>query len=169
MKAPNFEKDCQIDDQSLDIEWLEQASLGIKYCKYLAYLKDKQRQLEEEKKTIRSELILQANREPAKCCGKDKPNAADIEAFYRVNTRYQEVVEELNNVTYEAEFAEMAKTEICWTRKSALENLVKLHGLQYFAGPSVPRDLQTEYREYQEQKNKKVDTGISETLKRVRK
>ena len=29
-------------------------------------------------------------------------------------------------------------------RKAALENLVKLYGMQYFAGPSEPRDLDIE-------------------------
>jgi hypothetical protein len=41
-------------------------------------------------------------------------------------------------------------------RKDALENMVRLHGQQYFAGPRIPRNL-TEERQA---KQKKADTQI---------
>jgi hypothetical protein len=46
-------------------------------------------------------------------------------------------------------------------RKTALENLVRLHGAQYFAGPSVPRDLGKEMEAFDE----KVTTGRKERVK----
>ena len=140
----DFEKDIQIDEKALDVEWLEQGLLAMRYVKYLTKLKARVRRLEEKKKTIRSELILEANEDPEGTIGKKKPNANDIEAYYRSHGDYKEVVEELLDAIEEAEFAELAKNEICWTRRLALENLVKLHGQMYFAGPSVPRDLTKE-------------------------
>ena len=41
-------------------------------------------------------------------------------------------------------------------RKDALENLVRLHGQQYFAGPKIPRDLPSEM-EKRTNKNKEVN------------
>jgi hypothetical protein len=55
-------------------------------------------------------------------------------------------------------------------RKSALENLVKLHGQQYFAGPMVPRDLTHEWKNKQQQQKEEVevDKGIGKSMRRKR-
>lgn len=158
MEDLDYEKDMRIDPDALDVEWLDQAPLATRYGQHVADLRRQVARLEEKKKTVRSELIQRANEDPKGCCGKDKPNAADIEAFYRVQKEYREVAEDLLETQYELEFAEVAKNEIAFTRKAALENLVRLHGQQYFAGPSVPRDLSREWqeREGQRRSNQRV-------------
>lgn len=158
----DFDKDLRIDPDSLDVEWLEQAPLAMRYAKHLVQCHSKVRQLEEQKKTVRSELILQANRDPEKCLGKEKPNAADIEAYYRNHDDYKDVIEQLNKALEEAEYTELAKNEVSFTRKAALENLVKLHAAQYFAGPSVPRDLNKEWEKHEKQRN--ADADIAEAV-----
>jgi len=165
MKDIDYERDVVIDESALDVEWLNQPALALKYARLSAYWNDKVRRLDERKKTIRSELILKVNGDPGKLLGKDKPNAGDIEAYYRAQPEYIAVVEELNDATAEAEYATLAKDEICYTRKKALENLVVLHGQQYFAGPTVPRDLSAEYRasESQRRSNAKVKITRSKT------
>ena len=45
-------------------------------------------------------------------------------------------------------------------RKDSLENLVKLHGQNYFAGPKIPRDLKAQREIF----DKKVSSGISYKL-----
>ena len=50
----------------------------------------------------------------------------------------------------ELAYAEVAKNEITYTKKAALEHLVTLHGQKYFAGPVVPRNLEEELRKSQE-------------------
>lgn len=154
----NYEEDIKIDDSALDVEWLEQAALALKYAKHVAILRRKVQKLEEKKKTLRSELILKVNKDPVGCCNKEKPNASDIEAYYRANGTYKGIVDELVETQYELEFSEFARSEIAFTRKAALENLVKLHGQNYFAGPSVPRDLTKESQEMHRQRevNKKI-------------
>jgi len=162
MEAPDFDKDMEIDPDALDIEWMDQGKLALKYGRYLASIKNDVRHMEEMKKTKRSELIVYANKHPMAACGKEKPNAADIEAHYRNDQGYKDIITELNAVMEEAEFAEHAKNEICWTRKVALENLVRLHGQMYFAGPEIPRNLTEEYQARQ----KKVDGGIAKAMRR---
>ena len=49
-------------------------------------------------------------------------------------------------------------------KKSALENLVKLHGQMYFAGPSIPRDLDKEWEK--REKEKRVSDGIQARRKK---
>jgi hypothetical protein len=60
--------------------------------------------------------------------------------------------------------AEVAKNEFSFTRKAALENLVQLHGQNYFAGPKVPRNLSKE-RDEKEERQKRVMTNISQSLR----
>ena len=156
----DFDSDKEIDESALDIEWLDQTSIAAKYGHHWAHLNKKVKKLRERKKTIRSELILKANQNPEECCYKTKPNAADIEAFYRTQPEYQSIVDELIDLEYELEYADIAKNEISFTRKAALENLVTLHGQMYFAGPKVPRDLIKE----RESKNKfmtKIKRGLN--------
>lgn len=162
----NFEQDIRIDESALDVEWLEQTSLAVKYAKNAVKAAARVRQLEEEKKTIRSELILEANEDPKGTIGKDKPNAADIEAYYRNHTRYKRTLINLLEAQEEAEFAEVAKNEICYTRKKALEMLVILHGQQYFAGPSVPRNLSEVYAKAQQEKQKQIDRKVGRAMQR---
>jgi hypothetical protein len=151
-----YEDDVYIDDQALDVEWLNQASLAIKYGRHYANMKNKVRKLEERKKTVRSDLILDANADPKGTCGKGRPNANDIEAYYRQHPDYIEVVQELNEAKHELDFAEIAKNEIAFTRKAALENLVQLQIQGYFAGPKLPRDLSVMREERQQRSNANV-------------
>ena len=160
----DYEKDIKIDESSLDVEWLDQGSLGIRYCQHESLMKKKERWASEKVKTTRSELILQCNEDPMKALNKAKPNAGDIEAYYRSNLAYKAAKEEWINAVEEAEFAELARWEICYNRRTALENLVVLHGQMYFAGPKVPRNLTNEWQKKQSQS--RVDKGISQKLKR---
>jgi len=161
----NYERDIRIDETALDVEWLEQASLAIRYGRYWVDCKRRLIEAEEKMKVIRAELVKRANSDPMKFCNKDKPNAADIEAYYRNHPRHKAAKEEWITAQYEADMAEIAKNEISFTRKVALENLVKLHGQQYFAGPKIPRDLAWERKESQ----KMVDSGVGDSLSRNKK
>jgi len=159
----NYEKDIHIDEAALDIEWLEQASLAIKYGKIWADCQKKLTEAEELIKVTKAELIQKANEDPDKCLGIGiKPTGPNIEAYYRTHEKHTKAKKDWVAAQYELNMASVAKNEISFTRKAALEGLVTLHGQQYFAGPSVPRDIEQE----REQKEKKVDTGIGKTLTR---
>lgn len=159
-----YEKDIKIDESALDIEWLNQATLALQYGKHFANMKNKVRKLEERKKTVRSDLILDANEDPENTCGKSRPNANDIEAYYRQHPKYIEVVEQLNEAKHELDYAEIAKNEISFTRKAALENLVQLHGLGYFAGPKIARNLV----EIRKKKQEEINQNVAKQMKRKR-
>jgi len=160
----NYKDDIRIDEMALEIEWLDQASLAMKYGRYYALARRRLIEAEEKVKVTRAELIAEANADPEGCCNKDKPNAADIEAYYRMHKRHKKAKEEWVTAQYEFDMAEAAKNEIGFTRKSALENLVRLHGQQYFAGPKIPRDIAWERQE----KQKRRDVGVASNLARKR-
>lgn len=160
----DYERDMTIDESALDIEWLEQPNLALRYGRHVVGLRQRLARAAERVKTVRSELVDEANKDPRGTTGKDKPNAGDIEAYYRRHTRYQEAKDEEIELQAELDMAEIAREEICWTRKKALENLVILHGQQYFAGPRVPRDLSKELQDRQQQR--RVDEGVSRRMVR---
>lgn len=147
MKKLNYEEDIKIDESALDIEWLEQAPTAINYGVYWAKKKRQVELLEEEIKVLRSELTKKARKDPEKYFGKGK-SATDalVEAFYRSHEDHVALKQELIQAQFELDVAFVAYTQMGNTRKTALENLVKLHGQNYFAGPKVPRDITSERR-----------------------
>jgi hypothetical protein len=156
----NYQRDILIDENSLDVEWLEQANLAIKYGQYWSECTEEFTRAEENIKIIRSELRILANKDPDKYLGEGvKPTDGNIEAFFRTNKRHKEAKEEWILAMKKMNNAEIVKKEISFTRKSALENLVQLHGQNYFAGPSMPRNLHDEY-EKRKEKRKENNTRV---------
>lgn len=152
----NYEKDVTIDENSLDIEWIEQPKLMLKYGTTLS---DGVRALEfakEQLEVVRAELDKEIRQNP------EKFEIQKITESVVQNTiLLQEKYQEQNNKVIEAKHTvDMAKTAVRSMdgKKDALENLVRLHGQQYFAGPSVPRDLSKEWEAKQKQKS--ADSSI---------
>jgi hypothetical protein len=50
-------------------------------------------------------------------------------------------------------------------RKSMIEALIKLHGQQYFAGPSIPRQLNEEREKRSENVQKKIASKMTRRTK----
>ena len=158
----NYEEDIKIDETALDVEWLDQPQIALKYGKLVTNLERTVKKLRERKKTIRSELILEANENPQEIFDKKRPNKADIEAYYRTDEKYKNIVEELHDAEYELEYSKIAKNEISYTRKQALENLVRLHGQQYFSGPNVNRDLEKEVKKREKQMKQNISSKLND-------
>jgi hypothetical protein len=161
----NYEGDIRIDETALDIEWLDQSELALKYGRHYAECRYALTVAEEKIKVIRAELIEEANADPVKCCNKDKPNAADIEAYYRTHKRHKAAKEVWVEAQFECNMAEVAKNEFSFSRKASLENLVTLYVAGYFSGPKVSRNLIEE----REARQKRVDEGVSAKINRIRK
>lgn len=158
----DYQKDVSIDESSLDLEWLDQPSLMMKYGSHRAGLIRELDQAEENIKIIRSDLIRKANLDPDKYLGEGiKPTAPVVEAFYRNNPKHKEAKQKYIDLQYEVNMAWVATNAID-AKKVSLENLVKLHGQQYFAGPKMPRDLRKEREIKQEDANR----GVGSKLKR---
>ena len=160
----NYEREMRIDETALDVEWADQATLAMKWGRHWADAKKELTLAEEEIKIIRSELIAHVNEDPQECCNKEKPNAADIEAYYRNHRRHKRAKTKIVELQYALNIAEVAKNEFSFTRKAALENLVNLHAQQYFAGPKIPRNLHQEVQKKRAQE--KADNAVSGKMRR---
>lgn len=164
----DYEKDVSINEDALDIEWLIQPKLMLKYTQHEAEMK---RNLEEAKSNLdilHADLDKKIRTEPEKF-GLDKITETAIKNAIQSTTKFKEAQEEIREAEYEVNMAVAAVRSI-YGKKEALENLVRLFGQQYFAGPSVPRDLSEEWKKEQKQKesNKKVKMGKSKKIKRRR-
>lgn len=138
----NYVEDVKIDPTSLELEWLDQAELAVTYGKEWSLLRKKVALLDEEIKVVRSELIRKAWEDPQKYLGQPKGSIQTVEAYYRTHKKHMELKQQFIEAQEELDLVEVAKNEIAFTRKSALENLVKLYASDYFAGPNVPRNLE---------------------------
>ena len=157
----NYEKDIEINESALDVEWLQQATLTYQYSKIAAEAKrtlDKHK----EKLDIKKAEIDRKIRETPEKFGLVKLTETVISNTIIQQEEYSEMNMLMIDAKYELEMA-MASTRALQDKKSALENLVKLHGQNYFAGPSVPRDLSKEWEA--EEKQKKSNGTIRMTRK----
>lgn len=161
----NYEKDIHIDEDQLDIEWLEQPTLMLKYCRHEAETEQKFEIEKTKLDLLKSELDNQIRKNP-KDFGLEgiKITEAVVSNTILASEEYQDAYIEYMDVKFERDMAKNAVKAIS-QRKDALENLVKLHGQSYFAGPKMPRNIHEE----RQQRNKAVNEKIATSMKRQRK
>lgn len=161
----DYEQDVSINPDALDIEWLEQPRLMVKYAQLATQAKLKADRAKERLEVVKAELDKDIRTSP------EKYDIAKLTESVVANTillqpAYQAASEEYIRLNYEAALARYA-VEAINMKKEALENLVKLHGMQYFAGPSTPRDLSKEWQMTRRQEN--VDSKIEIKINRTKK
>lgn len=156
----NYEKDIRIDENSLDVEWLEQPSLFMKYARNAAQARMDLDAAKQTLDVVKAELDKRIRENPEHY-DINKVTEGSIQSTLITQEEYKIAFENFLGVKYEADMAQGAVNAFN-QRKDALENLVRLYGQQYFAGPKIPRDLHWE----REQKQKKVDSGIASKLTR---
>jgi len=153
----DYEKDININPDALDVEWLNQPSLMLKYCKALAEERKRSDLLKEKVDVARAELDKDIRTNP------DKFDIEKITETAVQNTIItQGAYKEAFNIYIDSKY----RVEICTAavramdqRKDSLEQLVKLFGQQYFAGPSVPRDLSKEWEQNKHQERANTAVG----------
>lgn len=160
----NFEKDILIDEGALEVEWVNQPALAMQYGIYLARAYRTFQKAEENVKLVRAELIKLLIDDPDEYVETGtKITGPIIESFYRNHVRHKDAKNEWVEAQYELKIAEIAQKEISTTRKAALQNLVTLHGQNYFAGPTLPRDITFEVR-----KRNETSEGNARIAKRIK-
>jgi len=158
----NYEKDIMIDETALDIECLNQASLFMQYTIYSAKKAMERDLAKDALDLVRAQLdksirINPEQYEIAKITETVVSNAIIEEPQYQTaNKKYLEA-------RYEADVAQGAVRAFD-QKKSMLEALIKLNGQNYFAGPSIPRNLEEEKLKRQS----RVDAGIAKSIKRTK-
>jgi len=155
----DFEKDVAIDESALDVEWLRQADLMHRYSVYAAKTHRYMDEMKERLDVVKAKLDLDIRSNPDKY-GLSKVTESVVQSTILLQDEYQEMSKKYRDARYEYEIA-LAATRALDQKKTALENLVRLLGMDYFAGPSAPRDIGDEWARHakemaQKEQNKRV-------------
>jgi hypothetical protein len=156
----NYEDDIRIDETALDVEWLEQPSLMMKYSKHAVKMRQGLDLAKEQLELVRAEIDRDVRMHPDRF-GIEKITEAVVQNTILMDDRFKKANEFYITTKYETDVAQVA-VRAFEHRKEALENLVRLNGQQYFAGPKVPRDLTDQRAERQ----KRINAAIASRMKR---
>ena len=132
-----------INPDALDVEWIKQAATFGEYCMEQAGARAKLDDIKERLDVKVAGLGLKIRANPA-TFGLDKVTEASVQAVILLDAECAKLREEIAVAQYELEVI-VAAVRALDQKKSALENLVRLQGQNYFAGPSVPRDIGKEW------------------------
>jgi hypothetical protein len=150
----NYEDDIKIDESSLDVEWLDQPSLMMKYARHAAQCRLEMDKAKEALELVKAELDKEIRSFPDRF-GIEKITDKVVENTIPMQPDYKEAINNFIKARFESDVAYGA-VKAMETRKDALENLGRLMGLQYFAGPRMPRDLHEERTAKQTKANQTV-------------
>lgn len=154
----DYETDITIDESALDVEWLEQPRLFLEYGRNEHATRRTMDYAKERLDLVKAKLDKALRADP------DKYNIARISEGAITNTIFlQPEFKEANEKFIEANYEYGVARAAVWAfdqRKTALENLVRLHGQNYFAGPRVPRDLSDIRKQSQGRSNEKVGQAM---------
>jgi len=164
----NYEKLVKIDNEALDIEWVQQPSNMMKATTTTANARLEMDKAADALDLVYAELDKKIRSDPDKY-GLDKVTDNSVKNAIIREEEYQDAKAEALNAKYDYEIAK-GFVQSMEQKKSALEGLVKLFINSYFAGPSIPRDLSRELLEKKtkEERSKKTNAGVSRKLKRRR-
>jgi len=152
----NYEADIRIDETALDLEWLEQASLMLKYTREQADTMKEEELAKERLDLVKAELDKEIRTNP-ESFDIVKITEGAIQAAILSHNKYQRASKELIDARYNNLVAKGA-VRAFEQRKDALENLARLHGQQYFAGPKVPLDITREWEK--KKKQERADRSV---------
>lgn len=160
MDTEQFQKDQRIDPNELDLAAATQAETFFYWAEQLVKAR---RAMDRAKLTVdfvENDLALQIRTNPEEF-SITKVTEGAIGATVKTHAKYRDAVQVLSDRKSQVQMLEAAVNAM-EQRKRMIEILVTLHGQQYFAGPSVPRDLVSAWNEDQE-------TRAAELLERQRK
>ena len=162
MKEINFEEEISIDPDALDVEWLNQPKLFLKYAELTSDARMEVDKAKERFELVKAELDRDIRLSPEKF-NIEKITESVISNTTILQKPYQETSDNYIKTKHKADIL-LSAVKAFDQRKKALENLVQLHGQSYFAGPKEPRDLEMEFGK--RVKQKQVRTRIKNKLNR---
>ena len=157
--AKTEKRTFQIDPDRLDEEWINQPDLFHGFAVELAQNRLEVESLKNELELIEARLDRDVRERP-KRYDVDKISENAIHAVVVQQKTYQTALQALNQAKYRLDISQAAVTA-CDHRKKALENMVYLHGQNYFATPRAKGESGEKMREHV-----KTSSRRSQALKR---
>lgn len=158
-------KDRKIDAEGLDVECLDQVDLFCKWAERSIGAKALVEDLKLSLEAKQAELDLRIRKRPEKH-GLEKLTEAGVKAAVLNHPEFLKARKKFNRARDEAAYLDTAVSAM-EMKKRMIEQLIVLHGQQYFAGPSVPRDLGKMWQLAQKQSEKRVTEKVLQ-IRRIR-
>lgn len=155
MDANRFQKDIEIDPGRLDLACVNQPALFFKWAERAITASTTVDKTKLSRDVKEAQLEMACRREPT-AFGILKPTEGAIKAAIRQHDDWLKANEIYINAREESKLMDAAVNAM-EQRKRMLEVLITLHGQQYFAGPSVPRDLVADWKEQQAANTKSIN------------
>ena len=159
MDVNEFQRDKTIDPERLDVECIRQPERFFYWAQQAV-----EASVEVERARLRADvtearLEIECRQKPEEF-GIAKPTESAIKAAVKIHPKYRKAYKKYLKARENAKLLDAAVTAM-EQKKRMLESLITLHGQQYFAGPSVPRDLVAEWKEHQQ----RIETSVNERQK----
>lgn len=136
----NYQRDIDIDQDRLDKEWIRQPELFLRWSEKAALARGEAERTKERLAVVKAEVDAEIRTHAEK-----KPSEAQIFQMVIMDKRVRKAESE-NIEAWERYGLLYAAKEAFEHRKASLENLVKLHGQQYFSSPHYNKENQEALR-----------------------
>jgi len=144
VKDFNYDKDLTIDIHKLHEEWNQQSHLFMRYAEEAADAKLTMDRLKERVDVVKAELDTEIRKNPDRY-GIVKLTEGQVQSHIVMDVKYREAMAEYLESRHQYDLLSAAVRAMD-QKRSALENLVRLHGQQYFSVPQVTTDDWAEER-----------------------
>jgi len=139
-KELDYESAVHIDPTALDVEWLRQADLMMQYSDHAAQMRKAMDLAKESFDLAQAQIDTEIRGDPDKYLHGVKLTEGAVKSIVTLQPRYKEASAAFLEARYEYDVA-LGAVRAIDQKKSALENLVRLLGVSYFAAPKAPHDL----------------------------
>ena len=157
MQDLDYDRDIQINKHQLDVEWVEQANLFWRYAKAEADAEDAMDRAKERLDLVKADLDKKMR--TLLLSGDKKPTEAVIMSAILQHSDCRGASSEYLDAKHVYNVFRAA-VKAFTQRKDALENLVRLFGMEYFSTPTIKN------REEEEGLRKSTRQSIRERLGR---
>ncbi len=141
-----------IDMNELDAEWAKQPKLYHEYASQRAHSQRKLDEAEAELKVVKAEVDRWIRDEPTKYNLSEKPTEVSIASTIFLQPEYKAAQKAVILAQEQVNIID-AMVRSLDHKKAALENMVRLHGMDYFAEPRINSE---NTKKMQEQRSDKV-------------
>jgi len=148
MNMDEFAVDRTIEPTELDVEAAQQADLFFKWAQRAVKARARVDRQKLRLDTLDARLSLECRSHPENF-GLERTTEGAIVAAVKTHEDYAKAYDAYLRAKESSALMDKA-VEAMEQKKRMLEVLITLHGQQYFAGPSVPRDLSAAWQEHQQ-------------------
>lgn len=132
-----LEDDTEIKKFRLEEEWARQPQRYLKYAMASAYFQKRASEQEQSAKVLHATLKADAAEDPDACLGQGvKPTGDRCESYATQHPEYKKAKQAAIEAKYDADMA-LAAVFAMQQRKEALENLVRLQGMELYSEPKT--------------------------------